>query len=77
MFASYLLFVDLRYSPKYFFRSYNLPLGQKPSKESFFIFPLKKQFNDFNNMETDNERWGVHVELWQYESLPGTEFIDP
>jgi hypothetical protein len=43
------LFVDLRYSPKYFFRSYNLPLGQKPSKEkkTFFMFPVKKQFNVF------------------------------
>ncbi len=26
-------------------------------------------------MDTDNERWGV--ELWQYERLPVTEFIDP
>jgi hypothetical protein len=77
MFASHLLFVDLRYSPQYFFRSYNLPLGQKPSKErkTFFVFPVKKdQFNVLNNMDTDNERWGV--ELWQYERLPVTEFID-
>jgi hypothetical protein len=45
MFVSHLLFVDLRYSPKYFFCSYNLPLGQKPSKErkTFFVFPVKKR----------------------------------
>jgi hypothetical protein len=75
MFASYLLFVDLRYSPKYFFRSYNLPLGQKPSKEKkqFSYFSKKKQlmFLLFSNMNTDNERWGVV--LWHYLSTK----VDP